>query len=148
MKFMLLILTFVLIPSTTFAGDKVKGMNFYAGDSQLWETSDGTGFWIWHAKGVTHPTEGPFGPQPIECHGSGFWDKEGSWTEGICVQGSGDDTVKQHWKRNKGQKVGKWEYLSGTGKYTGIKGNGTYTHTDLPAGRGMSEWVGEISLAK
>ncbi len=148
MKFILLILTFVLIPFTTLAGDKIKGTNFFSGDSQSWETGDGTGYWIWHGKGVIHSTEGPLGTQPVECHGAGRWDKEGSWTDGICVQGDGDDTITYGWKRDKGQKVGQWKYLTGTGKYTGIKGEGTYTHTDLPAGRGMSEWEGEVSLAK
>ena len=59
MKFILLILTLVLIPFTTLAGEKIKGTNFYTEDTQVWETGDGTGYWIWHAKGIEHPTEGP-----------------------------------------------------------------------------------------
>jgi len=148
MKFILLILTFVLIPFTTLAGDKIKGTSFFSADTQSWETGDGSGYLILHSKGVSHSTEGPFGTQPIECHGAVGFDKEGSWGEGICVLGAGDDTHTHDWKIDKGQKVGQWKYLTGTGKYTGIKGEGTYTPTDLPAGRGMSEWEGEISLAK
>lgn len=148
MKFILLILTFVLIPFTTLAGDKIKGTNFYTEDTQAWETGEGTGYWIWHGKGVEHPTEGPLGTYPIECHGAGFFDNEGSRSEGICMHGAGDDTITDHWKTDKGQKVGQWKFLGGTGKYTGIKGEGTYTPTVLPAGRVMTEWEGEISLAK
>ena len=148
MKFILFILMFVLIPFTTLAGDKVKGNNYLSADTQVWETGDGMGYWIVHSKGVSHSTEGPLGNLPIECTGTGGWDKEGSWAEGVCTQGAGDDTAIHDWKTDKGQKVGQWKYLSGTGKYKGIKGGGTYTHTDLPAGRGMSEWEGEVSLAK
>ena len=148
MKFILLILTFVLIPFTVLAGDKIKGTNFFTEDTQAWETGDGTGYWIWHAKGIEHPTEGPLGTNPIECHGAGFWDKEGSWGEGICIIGAGDDTHTSHWKYDKGQEVGKSKYVSGTGKYIGIKGEVTIKNNKLPAGRSMSEWEGEVSLAK
>ena len=148
MKFILLILTFVLIPFTTHAGDKIKGTNFYTEDTQVWETGDGTGYWIWHTKGIEHPTEGPLGTNPIECHGAGFMDEEGFWGEGICIIGAGDDTHTSHWKREKSQEVTQFKYLSGTGKYEGIKGEGTIKNINLPAGRGMSEWEGEVSLAK
>ncbi|MGI9227242.1 MAG: hypothetical protein ACR2PU_00470 [Gammaproteobacteria bacterium] len=148
MKFILLILMVVLIPFTALAGDKIKGTSFYSGDTQGWDTGDGTGYWISHNKGVAHSTEGPLGTTPLECHGAGGFDKEGSWSEGICVQGAGDDTAIYSWKTDKGQEVGEWKYLTGAGKYTGIKGEGTYMYKDLPAGRGMSEWEGEVSLAK
>ncbi len=151
MKFILLILTFVLIPFTTLAGDKVKGITFFTEDRQSWVTGEGTGYWTWHNKGIEHPTEGPLGTNPIECHGAGFLDEEGSWGEGICIIGAGDDTHISHWKVDKGQEVSQWKYLSGTGKYAGIKGEGTSKHIELPAvpaGRGMSEWEGEVSLAK
>ncbi len=148
MKFILLILMFVLIPFTTLAGDKVKGTTFFSWDSQFWETGDGTGYWIRHGKGIEHVTEGPLETNPIECHGAGFWDKEGSWGEGICVIGAGDDTHTSHWKYDKGQEVGQWKYTSGTGKYAGIKGEGTTRFIELPAGRSMSEWEGEVSFAK
>ena len=148
MKYILLILTFVLIPFTAHAGDKVKGTNFFSWDSQSWETGDGTGYWVMHGKGIEQSTEGPLGTNPIECHGSGFWDQEGSRSEGICIIGAGDDTHTSHWKYDKGQEVGQWKYVGGTGKYTGIKGEGTTKYIELPAGRSMSEWKGEVSLAK
>ena len=78
----------------------------------------------------------------------GFGTKKGRGVKASACIGAGDDTHTDHWKIDKGQEVGQWKYLSGTGKYTGIKGEGTYTHTELPAGRSMSEWEGEISLAK
>ena len=148
MKRILLILTFVLIPFITLAGEKIKGTTFYTEDTQSWETGNGTGYWIWHSKGVEHPTEGPLGTNPIECHGAGFWDKEGSWGEGICVIGTDDDTFTSHWKTDKGQEVTQWKYLTGTGKYKGIKGEGTSKYIALPADRSMVEWEGEVDLAK
>ena len=148
MKRIPLFLILVLIPFTTLAGDKVKGTNFFAGDDQNWETGEGTGYWIWHGKGVSQSIEGPLGTGPIECHGAGFWDKEGSWGEGICVHAAGDDSRTSHWKRDRGQKVGQWKWLTGTGKFAGIKGEGTYISTELPEGRSIAEWEGEVTLAK
>ena len=148
MKRISLILMVVLLPFTTLAGDKVKGTSFLVVDSQNWETGQGTGYWMWHGKGVSHPVEGPFGPSAIECHGAGFWDTDGAWGEGICVNGTGDDTRTSYWKNDKGQEVGQWKMLTGTGKFAGVKGEGTYISTQLPDGRNMSEWEGEITLAK
>ena len=148
MKFTILILMLVLIPLTTLAGDKVKGITLFTEDTQAWPTGEGTGYWIWHTKGVEHPTEGPLDTNPIECHGAGFWDKEGSWGEGICVIGAGDDTHTSHWKLGKGKEVTEWKYVGANGKYSGIKGEGTAKTVKLPAGRGMSEWEGEISFEK
>lgn len=88
------------------------------------------------------PSEG----SPIECHGAGFWDKEGSWGEGICVVGSADDTHVTSWKKDKGEAVGQWAFVSGTGIFEGIMGQGTYSSTDLPGGRQISEWQGEMTL--
>jgi hypothetical protein len=138
----------LLFPFTAFAGEKVKGTNFYVTDVQNWETGDGTGYWIFHGEGVSNSMEGPLGTNALECHGAGFWDKEGSWGEGICVHGAGDDTRISSWKRGKGEKVGQWKILSGTGKYVGMTGQGSYTPTSLPGNRHMSEWEGEITLAE
>ena len=92
--------------------------------------------------------EGPFGTGPIECNGAGFWDKDGSWGEGICRHGTDEESRVSYWKRVKGQKAGQWKLLSGTGKYAGMTGQGTYVSTRLPEGRVVSEWEGEISLAQ
>ena len=148
MKYILIILMFVLVPFTVTAGEKIKGTNFHVGDTQIWETGEGTGYWIWHGKGIEHPSEGPLETNPIECHGAGFWDQEGSWGEGICIIGAGDDTHISHWKYDKGQEVGKSKYVSGTGKFEGIKGEVSIRFIELPAGRSMQEWEGEVSLAK
>ena len=146
MKYILIILMFMLIPFTVLAGDKIKGTSFHVGDAQAWETGEGSAYFIWHAKGVSHATEGPTGTDPIECHGAGHFDKEGSQVEGICILGAGDDTITQSFKSENGK--GQWKYLTGTGKYKGVEGEGTYTHTDLAAGRAIAEWEGEMSLAK
>jgi hypothetical protein len=143
-----LILMAVLLPFTALAGDKVKGTNFFVVEAQNWETGKGTGYWIWHGKGVSHSIEGPLGTDSVDCHGAGFWDKDGSWGEGICVNAAGDDSRTSSWKKDRGQKVGQWKILTGTGKFAGIKGGGSYIPTRLPEGRHMSEWEGEITLAK
>jgi hypothetical protein len=148
MKRLALFLVLLLFPFTAIAGEKVSGETFYVVDQQNWETGDGSGYWMWHGEGVQVSSEGPLGTNPIECHGAGFWSKDGSWGEGICVIGTDDDTRTIHWKRDKGEKVGRWEHLSGTGKYAGMTGGGTYKGQALAGGRHVNEWEGEITLAK
>ncbi len=93
--------------------------------------------------------EGPLESTATERHGAGFWDKDGSWGRGICVNGAGDDTRTLHWKTEKSQKMmGQWKILSGTGKYAGITGGGTYKNQSLPGGHSVSEFEGEVTLAE
>jgi hypothetical protein len=148
MKRLVLFLALLLFPLTVIAGEKVSGTSFYVVNQQGWETGDGTGYWIWHAEGVQHSAIGPLGTSPTECHGAGFWNKDGSWGEGVCVVGTGDDTRTLHWKRDKGEKVGHWKDLTGTGKYAGMVGEGTYSSTQLPGERHVTEWEGEVTLAQ
>ena len=148
MKRLMLFLVLLLFPLTAIAGEKVSGTAFYVEDGQNWETGDGSGYWMWHGKGVSQIHEGPFETNAVECHGAGFWDKDGDWGEGICVDTAEDGTRTVYWKQDKGQEVGQWKYLSGTGKYAGITGEGTYKSQPLPGGRSVTEWEGEVTLAE
>jgi hypothetical protein len=148
MKRVALILVLLLFPLTAVAGEMVKGTIYFVADQQSWKTGEGTGYWIWHGNGISQSVEGPLGTGTVECHGAGYWDGNGSWGEGICVHGAGDDTRTTGWKRDKGQKVGQWKNLFGTGKFAGITGGGSYTSTPLPGDRSLTEWDGEVTLAE
>lgn len=138
----------LLFAPNAFAAEKIKGANYMVVDSQNWQTGENSGYWMISAQGVSQYLEGPFETGAVECHGAGFWDAEGPWGEGICVHGKGDDTRTSSWKRGKGEDLGHWEITGGTGKYAGITGQGTYKPTTLPGGRLVSEFEGEITLAK
>lgn len=138
----------LLVSLPAFAGEKVKGVNFLVVDQQTWPTGEASGYWMYQGKGVQQTREGGSDTGPLECSGAGYWDKDGSWGEGICVYGVGENTRITSWKQEKGQKAGKWKILNGAGTYAGMTGEGTYVSTSLAAGRTMSEWEGEITLAK
>ena len=148
MQRLMLLMVLLLFPLTAFAGEKISGTDVYVDDEQNWETGDGSGYWMWHGKGVSQVHEGPLETTAVECHGAGFWDKDGSWGSGICVEGAGDDTATFDWKNDKGQEVGQWKYLSGTGKFAGITGGGTWKNQPSPDGYTISEWEGEVTLAE
>ena len=137
----------MFFPLTALAGEKVKGANYMVVDSQNWQTGEKSGYWMINAQGVAQYAEGPFETAAVECHGAGFWDAEGSSGEGICVQSEGDDTRTSSWKRGKGEELGHWEMLGGTGKYAAITGQGTYKPTQMPGGRLVSNLEGEVTLA-
>jgi hypothetical protein len=149
MKRAMTFLAVMLFPLAALAGETASGTNYFVVDSQSWQTAEKTGYWMWHGNGIQQAVSGPFaGTFPIDCHGAGFWDADGSWGEGICVIGSGDDVRKVHWKRDKGEQIGRWKTLSAIGKFAGKIGQGTYKSTDLPDGRSMSEWEGEYTAAE
>ena len=138
-------LALILIPFAVLAGEKVSGTTFYVFDQQNYPTGEETGYWVGNAEGIQHPAEGPLGTSPIECHGAGFWAKEGSWGEGICLIGEKDDTRVMRWWRDKGEQVSYWEHVSGTGKYASMTGKGTYKGQRLTANRWITEWEGEVT---
>ena len=47
MKRLVLFLVLLLFPLTAIAGEKISGTNFFVVDDQSWETSEGSGYWIW-----------------------------------------------------------------------------------------------------
>ena len=150
MKIQHLVLFLMLSPITSFAGDTAKGTNFLVLDNQSWPTGEKSGFYVFSGKGVTKAIEGPIETIAVECHGSGFWDQNGSRGEGICLHGTGDDTYTSSYKREIGQSSGQWIIIegTGTGKYAGISGEGTYTSEQVPGGRLVSTWDGVISLSQ
>jgi len=148
MKRLALVLVLLLFPLSALAGEPVKGTNFFVADNQGWETGEGTGYWMWHGTGVSNHSAGPFKTGSVECHGAGFWDAEGTWGEGICLHADEDGTRTSVWGRGKGEELGRWEIVSGTGKYAGITGQGSYKSTPLPDDRHMSEFEGEVTLAQ
>lgn len=141
-------LLMMLFSLTAFAAEKVKGTNFYSVDQENWQTGEKSGYWMWHGRGVSRSLEGPLETTTVECHAAGFWDAEGSWGEGICVHTSGEDTFTSHSKRDKGQELGQWKMLSGTGQFAGLSGQGTYKLKQLSETAAMSDWEGEVTLAE
>lgn len=147
MKSLVLSLTFITVSFSAFATDKVKGTNYLVViDRQLVETGEGTGYWMSQSKGIQRLLDGPRDPEPVECKGAGYWNKDGDWGEGVCVYGSGENMRVSSWKQARG--TGEWELLSGTGIYEGVTGQGTYVSTSLPGGRSISEFEGEVTMAK
>jgi hypothetical protein len=148
MKRFAMYLLFAIIPQTALAAEKMKGTDFFVVDQSSWETSANAGYWIWHGKGVSQPHVGPFESETIDCHGAGFFDKDDSWGEGICIHGEGADTRTSSWKREKGKKMGQWKILSGTGKHQGTTGQGTYIPTTLVGDYHVSEIEGEVTIGQ
>jgi len=141
-------LLLTIIPQTALAAEKMKGTDFFVVEENNWDTGDNAGYWIWHGKGVSQPHVGPFESEVIDCHGAGFFDKDDSWGEGICIHGEGADTRTSSWRREKGQKIGQWKILSGTGKYRGTTGHGTYKPKPLAGDYHVSEMEGEVTLGQ
>lgn len=146
MKRIMSVLVLWVLSFPVIAGEKVNGTNFYVVKEQSFETGETTGYWMWHGKGISTEATGVLETHPVDCHGAGFWDADGSWGEGICVNVVGDDSYIAHWKREKGQKVGQFKYLSGTGKFAGISGGGTYKTAQRFPDSQVTDWEGEIIL--
>lgn len=135
-----------LIPATAMAAEEVSGRNYLLADSQFWPTGETTGYWISSAKGVRVANDPDKKPEPTECNGSGYWDAEGTWGEGVCRYGDETDFVLSSYKTEKGADTGVWEILNAGGTYAGVSGSGTYKSTAGLRGALVSVWEGEISM--
>ncbi len=68
-----------------------------------------------------------------DCAGNYEYMPDGSWkAAGSCTTDfKGGDTVAGAWQEGSELKEYPYSYTSGTGKYKGVKGGGTYTRDDL-----------------
>lgn len=136
----------VLLPATAIAADEVSGTNYLLGKSQSWPTGEKTGYWVSSARGVRVSDDPETKPEPTECHGSGYWDAEGTWSEGICRYGDAKDFVLSSYKIEKGAEEGVWVILNAGGTHAGITGSGTYKSTAGLRGAVVSVWEGEVTM--
>ena len=148
-----------LLATSAMAGEMVSGTNYYLTEVKQWKTGVWSGYWMFSSKGISEAKQGPLPTVPVECHGAGSWDAEKMWGNGICINGKGRDTWTLRWAVDEGQsfqstaidnykRTGKWQVVSGSGKYAGMTGSGTYTSSDLPDNRRVTMWEGEVELAK
>ncbi len=136
-----------LVPVASLAAEPISGTNSLVVETTGYPTSDDGGYWMTSSQGVAVFDDNKFEPEAVECHGSGYWDSEGGWGEGICLYGVEGDTRTSSWRMEKGSDVGKWEILNGTGKFEGMTGQGTYTTTSVPGGnRVVTRWEGEYAM--
>ena len=143
------------------AGEVFSGSHLYTGTTTPWMPVAGAGYATSTMVGTFTPTAGPVPKSRIECRGASFWTDKVSEATGICVFG----TLPDRWmlryrmtdrdlrlqRRERFGRRGTWTIVGGVGRYTGIKGEGTYFAVSGPAtkgGRYKTMWAGEITLAK
>lgn len=109
---------------------RIELNNTYPLDEEMFILEDR----IFHAvdnDGWFEVVEGPFTDGPARCLGSGFSFKDGTNTiSGLCVFGSGEDTFTMSWRAGQQGAANTWEIVMGTGRYTGMTGEGVAS-TDI-----------------
>ncbi|NNF79761.1 MAG: hypothetical protein HKN05_17190 [Rhizobiales bacterium] len=148
MRKVLITLAICLAPTLVHAGENFAATNYYVTETKAWPTGEKAGYWMVKFSGVSETSAGPIATLPVECHGAGFWSKEGVGGDGICTHGSGDDTFILRWEAIPGAKSNNWKILSGKGKYAGITGKGAANTKKLTGNRRISKLVGEVELPK
>ena len=111
---------------------------------------EGTAFVTWEQKGVglSDSGEGPFHNMSSNCAGISLWVKGVASFVGYCIDiaPDGDKILYQVTMENRkpgpGPHKGKWKNIGGTGKFTGIEGEGEYTDYNVqPAAEGTYQSV-------
>lgn len=86
-------------------------------------------FYIQDSRSHYVSVEGPAGEGPSHCLGSGFYNADGTNDiQGICIFGEGDDTFTMSWKAGEKSAANTWVIVGGTGKFTGMSGDGISTN--------------------
>jgi hypothetical protein len=153
----------ILLAGDALAGEKFKGRTVWY--TIKWEQINAPGeekhlLAVNEAKGITSNTEGKaFGEGTVDRSG-GVWDIDLKSETGSSYgyQESTDrdgDKVYSRWegRRVKGkywgsQWDGKSTILRGTGKYEGIKGEGTYSVYNIAPMQGYTDWEMEVELPR
>jgi hypothetical protein len=140
----LLIVAALLAPASAAAAEYVSATNYYVVRQENFDAG-GEVFWTQDNSGSFTVDEGPIDPGYARCVGSGF-DLSGG---GICVYGDADGTFTMKWTIE-AFGFNRWRIVAGTGKYAGIRGEGTTrTRVDskyLKLPHRVSDWEGEIEL--
>ena len=149
----------VALVGDVLAGEKVKGRNaFHMTNWQSAKVGDREGhlMGLFEAKGINTAISGNRYADGALMNEVGIMDLLDANTgqriahgyeEIICRDG---DKIYCRWEItsvSEGVRYGTWEYISGTGRYEGIKGTGTFA-SYLPGDRWYGDWEGEVELPK
>ena len=152
MRKMVLAALCIAIPGLAGAGERVVGVNTYVRKVESWPLdTDGMAgsYWRQNNYGSFRMTEGDFAPGLVECIGAGFGLPSGVRGEGICLFDSEGDRFTMVWQAVPGQ-MNTWQIVSGTGRFAGIRGEGTAKSRILSEFTALQQlettWEGEITL--
>ncbi|MCG6902744.1 MAG: hypothetical protein LJE68_08685 [Rhodobacter sp.] len=151
MKTLILAALCLLLPAQIWAAERVVGVNTYVRKLESWPLDQqGTlgVYWRQNNYGSYKMTLGDIGPGIVECIGAGFGTAAGVRGEGICLFEADGATFTMTWQTNPGD-LNTWQIVSGTGRFEGIRGEGTAKSRILSEFTALqhleSTWEGEIT---
>ena len=153
---MFLVGALLAIPGSASAGDLISGTNTYTTVERWWNTTDGSGYYMYDSEGQFGAMSGPIPDGPVECHGAGFWSPKMIDGEGICIFGAPPDRWTVQFKNElmpraaRGteafRRKGVWTVVNGSGKYFGMTGYGTFATGPTVDMKKTTHWEGEVEL--
>lgn len=98
------------------------------------------GYWL-TGTSRSRLSDSPIGPFATQCLGSGGRNGKTSSTAGHCelIDADGDKILGSYHRRGP---TGEWKAISGTGKFAGITGGGTFTRVAFPRGLMQGTFAG------
>ncbi|MGD0626952.1 MAG: hypothetical protein ABSB32_19865 [Thermodesulfobacteriota bacterium] len=143
--------------SIFLVGDVVAGERGKVSNREIWFMTtiqtlkvpdmEGHTIHLWEAKGIIL-TEKWGACQGYVPATSDFITPKGIMTSQGYVQYTYPDgsTTIQKWESKGGTSPGTWTYLKGTGRFEGIQGGGTFTHSMVAPDRWYTDIEGEYTL--
>jgi hypothetical protein len=118
---------------------EVSGVFLHSGAIKIIELAEGTGIINWENKGVwkEDSSEGPFHNSLISCAGVFIFLKGVGKSHGNCVLADSDgdkylfEVTQENMKLEPGRQEGKFIIIGGTGKFSGIQGEGVFKRHDV-----------------
>lgn len=140
------------------AGEKFAGTHTYRADADTWMPVPASGWRTVTMVGDYEPMAGPIEAGRIECRGTNYWNKSKVEADGVCVFGELPDQWMLRYRMGKldrsaktaspHMRVGEWEVVDGTGKFSGMTGSGTYLAEGAVADshKYRTRWEGEVTI--
>jgi hypothetical protein len=149
----------VALAGPALAGELISGINDYVTEQRTWKTGEFSGYYMYDSNGTFRARTGSIPDSPVECHGAGFWTAEEIKGDGICIFGEAPhrwtvafemapDNKFRAQTAEKYRRRGTWSVVTGTGKYVGMTGTGSFVTGPVVNGRKTTEWAGEVELPK
>jgi hypothetical protein len=159
MKCVLLAAFGVVLAGSALAGEMISGTNTYATEQRTWKTGEFSGYYMYDSTGTFEAHSGLLPNSPVECHGAGFWTPEEILGDGVCIFGEAPHRWTVAFEMVPGEKFnaqtaeryqrrGTWTVVSGTGKYVGTTGTGSFVSGTVVNGRKTTQWEGEVEFPK
>ena len=161
MKLTILVALTAIMGAPALAQEQFSGTHTYRFDQETWSPVPDAGWRTVTMVGDYVPISGPIPAGRIECRGTNYWNGSVRDADGVCVFGEGRDVWMLRYRMTRNdvasqtaesfRRIGEWTVVGGTGRYSGMTGEGFYWAEEggvADGGRWRTRRGGEVTILR